>query len=191
MSDAALLVAADRLARMLRLMPQPLLGRMRRRSARVDIIGRRQQVSDLPEYSHLKGTRGHYAGDAERAAPRDRRRPRPRRPRHYYGLSAAQLTADERTRGYGGLRASCGEENLLTPDADPRYSGRDVLVHEFAHCLMDYGLPPPLRDAIEACWAASVEEQGLWQRPDGTPAYAAVNPQEYFAGMPHRARPPA
>ena len=41
--------------------------------------------------------------------------------------------------GAGGLRASCGEENLLAPDADPRYAGRDVLVHEFAHCLMDYG----------------------------------------------------
>ncbi len=91
---------------MLRLLPLPLLQRMRRRSASVDIIGRRQQVSDLPEYRHLKGERGHYAGDAERAAPRDKRQPRPRRPRHYYGLSEAQLTADERTRGYGELRAS-------------------------------------------------------------------------------------
>ena len=100
-SDAALLVASDRLSRMIRLLPPPLLHRMRRRSASVHIIGRRQQVSDLPEYRHLKGERGHYAGDAERAAPRDKRRPRPRRPRHYYGLSEAQLTADERTRGYG------------------------------------------------------------------------------------------
>ena len=60
-----------------------------------------------------------------------------------------------------------------------------MLVHEFAHCLMDYGLPPNLRDAIEVRWAASVEEQGLWQRPDGTPAYAALNAQEYFAGARH------
>jgi hypothetical protein len=100
-SDAALLVASDRISRMLRLLPPPLLQRMRRRSASVHIIGRRQQVSDLPEYRHLKGERGHYAGDAERAAPRDKRRPRPRRPSHYHGLSEAQLTADERTRGYG------------------------------------------------------------------------------------------
>ena len=56
-------------------------------------------------------------------------------------------------------------------------------MHEFAHCLMDYGLPPSLRDAIEVRWAASVEEQGLWQRPDGTPAYAALNAQEYFAEL--------
>ena len=104
-SDAALLVASDRISRMIRLLPPPLLHRMRRRSASVHIIGRRQQVSDLPEYRHLKGERGHYAGDAERAAPRDKRRPRPRRPRHYYGLSEAQLTADERTRGYGNVTA--------------------------------------------------------------------------------------
>ena len=56
-------------------------------------------------------------------------------------------------------------------------------MHEFAHCLMDFGLPPNLRDAIEARWAASVKEQGLWQRPDGTPAYAALNAQEYFAEL--------
>ena len=67
MSDAALLVASDRISRMLRLLPLPLLQRMRRCSASVDIIGQRQQVSDLPEYRHLKGERGHYAGDAERA----------------------------------------------------------------------------------------------------------------------------
>ena len=111
---------------MLRLLPLPLLQRMRRRSASVDIIGRRQQVSDLPEYRHLKGERGHYAGDAERAAPRDKRQPRPRRPRHYYGLSEAQLTADERTRGYGELRASNPNpdpDSNPNPNPDPDQAG--------------------------------------------------------------------
>lgn len=33
-------------------------------------------------------------------------------------------------------QASCGEENLLGLDVDPRYRGRDILSHEFAHTLM-------------------------------------------------------
>ena len=123
------------------------------------------------------------ADPTSRFSAQDKRFPRARRPRHYYGLAEAQLTPDERTRGYGGLHASCGEENLLTPDTDPRYSGRDVLVHEFAHCLMDYGLTPSLREAIKERWRASVQEQGLWRRADGIPAYAATNEQEYFAEL--------
>lgn len=182
-SDAALLVAADRLARMLRQLPAPVIERLARRNASMAVIGRQQQVSDLPEYRHLKGQRGQYADDALRKPPLDKRRPRPRRPRHYYGLTEAQLTADERTRGYGGLHASCGEENLLTPDTDPRYGGRDVLVHEFAHCLMDFGLTPALRKVIKEAWQTAVVARGLWRRPDGTPAYAAINEQEYFAEL--------
>ena len=49
------------------------------------------------------------------------------------------LTRDERTRGMGGLHASCGEENLLKLK-DDRYRGRDICVHEFAHTIFDCGV---------------------------------------------------
>ena len=60
------------------------------------------------------------------------------------------VTLDQRARGMGGLQTSCGEENLLDLDADPRYAGRDILTHEFAHLLMDFGLPAALREEIVA-----------------------------------------
>ena len=183
-SDAALRVAADRLSRMLRLLPAAVLERLSRRGASVHVIGQRQMTTDLPEHRHLRGQRGLYADDALRKADSPRgAKERPPRPRHYFGLAEVQLTADERTRGYGGLHASCGEENLVAPDDDPRYGGRDVLTHEMAHTLMDYGFSPALRTAIDEAFEASVARRGLWQRPDGTPAYAATCSEEYFAEL--------
>ena len=113
-SDAALAVAADRLSRMLRHMPSTVLERLERRGAALHVIGVRQGVSSLPEHAHMKGVDGGYTGEKG-------------------------ITLDQRARGMGGVLSSCGEENLLECDTDPRYAGRDILVHEFAHCLMDAG----------------------------------------------------
>mmetsp|Transcript_28232 Transcript_28232/g.66266 ORF Transcript_28232/g.66266 Transcript_28232/m.66266 type:complete len:341 (-) Transcript_28232:58-1080(-) len=98
-----------------------------------------------------------------------------------YTLEAG-VTLDQRTRGMGGLKSSCGEENLLNIDEDPCYNGRDILTHEFAHAIMDYGLPPEAVAAIRHTHAASVAS-GLWKRPDGTFAYAASNASEYWAEL--------
>ena len=83
----------------------------------------------------------------------------------------------------GGVQSSCGEENLLDLDSDPRYSGRDILTHEFAHCLMDVGLPKAARDAIFATFETAVLVKGRWAREDGRRAYAGSCPQEYFAEL--------
>lgn len=187
--DAALYVAQDRVSRMLRQQPKSVKQRLTRSGAAIHIVGRRQQVSDLPEHSHLKGRRGDYAHEATEDPRRIER----------YGVwaeksldgrgfrlplfSAESLTIDERTRGMGGLQASCGEENLLSLDVDPRYAGRDILSHECAHTLMDFGLTGRSRAAIEAQYNESVVERGLWRRPDGSKAYAATNPSEYFAEL--------
>ena len=56
----------------------------------------------------------------------------------------------------------------------------DILVHELAHVLMDYGLPASLRDEIDERFHASVEQRRLWRRPDGARAYAATNAEEFF-----------
>ena len=58
-----------------------------------------------------------------------------------------------------------------------------MLSHELAHTLLDYGLPPAVRRAVERCYQASVGERGLWRRPDGAPAYAATSVDEYFAEL--------
>ena len=63
----------------------------------VHIIGEHQGTSDLPEHRHMKGVDGGYTGEK--------------------GVSL-----DQRARGMGGLQTSCGEENLLDLDSDPRYT---------------------------------------------------------------------
>ena len=93
------------------------------------------------------------------------------------------ITLDERARGMGGVQSSCGEENLLDLDTDPRYAGRDILTHEFAHCVMDVGLPPKLQSAIRETYAEAVEAKGRWTRADGSRAYAGSCPQEYWAEL--------
>lgn len=86
------------------------------------------------------------------------------------------LTRDERTRGMGGLLTSCGEENLLRLE-DDRYRGRDICVHEFAHCIQDYGMTDAQRDKFCKQWKDS-RAAGKW-----IDSYAGTNEQEYFAEL--------
>lgn len=186
-SDAALFVAADRIGRMLRGLPSHVHTRLQRRGAVVHIVGRRQQVSNLPEHSHLRGRRGDFAKEALSDPRRTTRhgvwaeRSDDERGYRLPLLSAEQLTIDERTRGMGGLLCSCGEENLIAHDDDPRYSGRDILSHEFAHTLMDYGFSAATRSAIVDAFEDAASTRGLWRRPDGSRAYAATCAEEYWA----------
>ena len=95
-SDAALAVAADRLSRMLRHLPDGVRDRLARRGAAFHVVGIEQGCSDLPEHRHMKGVAGGYTNDAD------------------------GLTLDQRARGMGGVCSSCGEENLIDLDTDPR-----------------------------------------------------------------------
>ncbi len=186
--DGALLVAHDRVSRMVRSMPKSVLERLSEQHVTIQIIGRRQQVSELPEHRALFGVRGLYANevDARRVVRHGVWAELDEECARGYRLpliGVENQTVDERTRGLGGLNASVGEENLLTPDDDPRYAGRDILTHEFAHTLMDYGLPPRLRDEIEAGFARSVGERGLWRKPTGVMAYAGTCAAEWWAEL--------
>ena len=115
--------------------------------AELHVIGKAQATSDLPEDRHLKGKP--FDGD---------------------------LDVDQRTRGLGGLLASCGEENLLRLPGD-RYAGRDICVHEFAHTILAFGLPDEVRRRITEQFRRS-SERGLWKS-----AYAASNDDEFFAEL--------
>lgn len=87
-SDQALLIARERLTRLLKNLPDARYN-LKMAGAELHIIGKDQVTSDLPEHQHLKGK------------PFD-----------------GKLTVDERTRGLGGLLTSCGEENLLELPGD-------------------------------------------------------------------------
>ncbi|MCX7047830.1 MAG: hypothetical protein NTX50_20385 [Candidatus Sumerlaeota bacterium] len=120
---------------------------LRAAGAQLHIIGRNQNTSDLPEHRHLKGK------------PFD-----------------GKQTVDERTRGLGGLLTSCGEENLLRLDKD-RYKGSDICVHEFAHNILEHGVPASVRLKFKDRLKRSLDA-GLW-----VGSYAANNESEFFAEL--------
>jgi len=147
-SDAALQAAYDRLALELKNLPV-VVTNLAAAGAQLQIIGKDQVTSDLPDYRNLKG------------------KPLP----EYNGL-----TVDQRTRGLGGLHVSCGEENLLRLEKD-RYRGRDICLHEFAHCIRNYGVPREVRERFNAQYRSSLAKK-LW-----VGSYAASNPDEFFAEL--------
>lgn len=151
-ADEALFAAYDRLNLLLTniIVHQPkVLSNLLSARVELHIIGRDQVTTDLPEWRQDKGKPlAEYNG----------------------------LTRDQRTRGMGGRLTSCGEENLLKLEKD-RYRGRDICLHEFSHCLRNYGISKEVRDRFKAQYRSSLEK-GLWKG-----SYAGSNPDEYFAEL--------
>lgn len=130
--DMALVEAWRRIERQLRNQPK-LIRRLNSHGSELQIIGKDQANTDLPEFRHLKGKP--YDGD---------------------------LTMDERCRGVGGLNASCGEENLLKLKED-RYFGRDICSHEFTHTMHMFGSSQKVQRLIHSVYMKSTREKGLWK----------------------------
>lgn len=84
---------------------------------------------------------------------------------------------DKRARGLGSKITSCGEENLLNLKGD-RYRNENILIHEFAHAIHNYGLRSvdPKFDARLRATYARAKDKGLWKD-----TYAATNAGEYWA----------
>lgn len=84
---------------------------------------------------------------------------------------------DKRARGLGGRITSCGEENLLNLRGD-RYSRENILIHEFSHCIHQYGLrtvDPKFDGKLRVIFARAIDK-GWWKD-----TYAATNAAEYWA----------
>ncbi|MCX5675362.1 MAG: hypothetical protein NTX87_10185 [Planctomycetota bacterium] len=131
-SDAAVDEAARRLDRQLARCPE-IAANMAALGAGMHIIGKDQQVSDLPEYRHMKGK-----------------------------VFEGSQTVDTRARGLGGLISSCCEENLLMLPSDRWKDHRDICMHEFAHGILSFGLTRDIREKIEAQRKKSLAA-GKWQ----------------------------
>ena len=122
------------------------------KGCKVMIIGRNENVCDLPEYAHICDTPENIA---------------------YW---------NKRARGFGGApedaySASCGEENVLCLDGD-RYKGESILVHEFAHLIHTVGIngvSPGFEVELER-FRQNAVEKGRWKN-----TYAISNKEEYFA----------
>jgi hypothetical protein len=146
-SDAALEETARRILRLLARTPE-IAKNLQLLGAEMHIIGKDQQTSDLPEYRHMKG-------------------------KPFEGT----LTIDQRGRGFGGLHASCSEENVLLLPSDHFKEHRDICSHEFAHTIYYHGLSEDIRELWKARYRVSMAA-GRWAT-----MYAAKNDNEFFAEL--------
>ncbi len=165
--NAAILVARDIVNHMLAKRPD-VREAMVRDHMRVVVMARSESTTDLPEQ-------------------RDWKKPTPDDPRlttderENYEQRIGKLTDkqywDRRARGMGGNPTSCAEENLLGYPGT-RYFGENILVHEFAHGIMDVGLrraDPELVRKIESAYKQAMKD-GLWKGH-----YASTTANEYWA----------
>jgi hypothetical protein len=150
-SDAALREASRRLGRMLEHIPV-IVENLVNIGAEMHIIGKHQVTSDLPSLRHYKG-------------------------KAYESYGKTFESIDARTRGVGGLPASCAEENLLKLPSDRYRDHRDICTHEFAHTLLGYGLSPDVRAIVHQQFEKSMAA-GLWKT-----TYASTNDDEFFAEL--------
>ena len=149
-SDTALKIASEKLKKLLEQTPI-IRNNLIANSVELHIIGKNQQTSDLPEYRELKGLKF---------------------------IDNGSLTdVDTRTRGMGGIYASCGEENLLGLPKDRYSDGYDICTHEFSHTIMGFGLDSILLKKISLQYRSSMDK-GLWKG-----VYASTNEQEYWAEL--------
>ena len=106
-----------------------ILASMAATGFKVEIIGKDQVLSDLPDYAHLKGQHTRDGRDF-----------------------------DTGTRGVGGRQmCSIGEENLLCLRHQP-YRQEDIFVHEFSHSMMAHMDTNDVQ-AIEAAYKNAVDRE--------------------------------
>lgn len=152
--DRALAVAAYITSKMLAARPDVLEALIESR-VRVGIIGKNQQVTDLPEYAGLRA-------DADRWNKTTR------------GLGA---TRDKPA-------VSAGEENLIYLPND-KYKGESILVHEFSHTVHEMGLnsvDPKFEPRLKEAYAGAMKK-GLWAKTYAATdfkEYWAEGVQSYF-----------
>lgn len=150
-SDEALLKACDIISLMLAKRPD-VKAHMVKKGCHAMIIGKDEAICDLPEFAHICNSPDSIA---------------------YWNW---------RARGFGGapedeFSASCGEENLLALPQD-KYTGENILIHEFAHLLHMVGITgvePDFNNRLESMYQQA-KAKGLWAN-----TYAISNKEEYFA----------
>lgn len=138
---------------MLRNVDDSIVARMKKLGMEIAIISRKQYTTDIPAHWYLKGRK---TGDG----------------REY----------DEETRGLGATVScpvmSVGEECVLMSE-DSKYPSESILVHEFAHAVMNLGLwKTPLLQSVHDAFNHAIAK-GLYKEG----SYVASNAQEYWAEM--------
>ncbi|HXH05276.1 MAG TPA: hypothetical protein VNI83_01670 [Vicinamibacterales bacterium] len=167
--DDALLVARDIVVHMLAKRPD-LRAELIRQRWRVGVMAQSEVTTDIPEHR-----------DRKKPGPGDPRLTEAEKRQYAEGTGIARMTDkeywDRRARGLGGNPTTCAEENLLGYPGT-RYYGENILVHEFAHAIMNGAIrrvDPTLFEAIQAAYREAMAK-GLYRGH-----YAATNASEYWA----------
>lgn len=166
-------VEGDTLARASRMIDDMLAHRpdlrvaLVQRGYRVAIMAESEAITDLPQNAHWT-----------RPTPDDPRLTRCER-KHYeqrIGRLSDREYWNARVRGIGGAFTVAAEEDVLGRPTS-RYYGETILVHEFAHNVLDAieAVDPALYVQVEQAYAAALDE-GLWKDE-----YASTTVQEYWA----------
>jgi hypothetical protein len=137
-----------------------------RRGARVGVMAREETTTDLPEHR-----------DWKKPEPDDPRlTPCERKTWAIYAPMSDREYWHARARGRGGLFTTVGAENLLA-EPGSRYFGENILVHEFAHGVLDAieTADPVLYREVQRAYSAALAA-GKWKGD-----YASVTLQEYWA----------
>lgn len=165
-ADEALRDARAMIADMLAYRPD-LAAVLERKGYQVAILAEEEAITDLPENAHWT-----------KPGPDDPRLTRCER--KHYEERIGSLTDREywnaRARGIGGVHTVGAEEDVLGKRTS-RYYGETILVHEFAHNVLNAirVADPQLYAEVEAAYANALEE-GLWLNE-----YASTTVQEYWA----------
>lgn len=122
---------------------------------RIGIIGKNENVTDMPEYRIMPKVWPETDWDA--------------RGRGYGATEYIPLM-------------SCGEENIIMVDRNERYRTESIMVHEFAHNV-EFALRKYHNEFCNALDAAfkNAEDNNLWCNRFGAPTYSRENVSEYFA----------
>jgi alpha-glucosidase len=150
-SDSALMKTAEVIRMMLAKRPD-VKNKMVKKGCYTMILGRNEDVCDLPEYKKICNSPDSIK---------------------YWNW---------RARGFGGapqgdFTASFGEENVLALPSD-RYRGESIMIHEFSHLIHTIGIcgvDPTFDDRLVKCMQHA-KEKGLWKD-----TYALSDKYEYFA----------
>jgi hypothetical protein len=167
-ADDALYTAQSIVSQML-MKRSDLRDYMVKEQSRVLIMAQSEMETDLPERSDMEKPEK----DDPRLTPEERA--------DYdkpggIGSMTHHEYWNERARGMGGIITSCAEENLLGYEND-RYAGENILVHEFAHNVMDgiQAVDPKLYAQIINAYNQALKK-GLYKDQ-----YAINTQEEYWA----------
>ena len=157
-TDEAIRIAAHVASQMLLLTPLPLRERLCKGEACIGVIGVEQRTSDIPAHRFL------------------------RRRDTFDGRSF-----DAGCRGVGGQPGcactSVGEENLLML-AEDGFGEESILVHEFAHGIMNLGLTEEQQDEVDKLYETATDDKRrgeLGYLGEASSTYMLQNPDEFWA----------